>query len=114
MCSSYSTIELKKDIFGPERIGGELLDLASYDVGFLDDAFPSISHARSTMKLLVAGDIGGLNTVVDSGSSPMVVDDSGSCTIILVTVRKRGRAMRGHVRRFLWMWIYLSGSPRST
>ena len=88
--------------------GGELLDLASYDVGFLDDVFPNASHARSTMKLLVTGDTGGPRTVVDSspmavddsgsslvvvddsGSSPVVVDDSGSDTSIPVSARKSG------------------------
>ena len=42
------------------------------------------------MEFLVAGDIGGHSTVVDSGSSLMVVDDSGSSTSIHVTVRKSG------------------------
>ena len=94
------------------------MDLASYDVGFLDDIFPSTSHVRSTMEVLVTGDTGGPRTTVDSspvaiddngsspvvvdnsgsslvvvddsGSSPVVVDDSGSGTSIPVSARKSG------------------------
>ena len=66
------------------------MDLASYDVGFLEDVFPGTSHTRSTMRLLVAGDIGGPSTAVDSENSLMVVDDSGSGTSIPVSARKNG------------------------
>ena len=80
----------KNDVFGLERGGFELMDLTLSDVGFLDDVFPSISHAHSTMELPIAGDIGGPSTVMDNGSSPMVVDDCGSGTSIYVSVKKSG------------------------
>ena len=80
----------QNDVFGLERGEGELLDLVSNDVGFLEDVFPSTSHTRSTIGLLVAGAIGGPYTAMDSGSSPMVVDDSGSGTSIPVSARKSG------------------------
>ena len=32
----------QKDIFGLEHGGGELMNLVSYDVEFLDNVFPSI------------------------------------------------------------------------
>ena len=73
-----------------ERGGSELLKIALYDAEFMEDLFPSISHSRSTMGLLVAGDIDGPYTAVDSGSLPMVVHDSGSGTNIHVIVRKNG------------------------
>ena len=72
-----------------------MMKIESHDVEFPKVVFPSISQSRSTIEFqeipdidLPLPDVGGPNTTVDSGSSPMTVDDSGSGSSILVPIRK--------------------------
>ena len=85
-------------VFGRERGGGKMMEIESHDVEFLEDVFSSISQSHSTIELQeipdidlplsVARDIGGPGTIVASGSSPMIVDDSESGSSIPVPVKK--------------------------